>query len=737
MGNAIIRGRGDLTYVNNYAGSLSLSETIATSDLTGTLAVTSGSATVTGTATVFTTELNPGQFVIAVNTSTHESYWLAVKQIVSDTSFIAWRAVTSSRSGMTGKRTPVIFAVDQQRGTQIWGNTIRLDRGTLLSVGDGTFRLNGTAISASLTVTRAPKISLYNSGAGTYTNFTLGMTLSNVTITAASNTNPVSLTSNAHGLSTGDGITISGGTGNWTAINGSWTITVTGANTFTIPVDSTAFGALTGTPVYPSRPILVAAAGGTKNMQAGVYSVVITPARTQTLGFNNPSQRATVTLTDNQRIQITFPAMDTTNGQNAWGVWVTRYADTLGADKNNLLGPWYYLDQYSGSTSGFSTFIEWYDAEVERNDLVTYENDPPPSANFVALLNNVPVWISCQGANGSSPGPFIFPAKPGNIEAAPAIIAFSSSPPETIVGAVSAAGRVYLMTTNHLEIAQGTPDSSVPVLIRPFWTVGFTRPDQLAFINDTLYGHSVQGPARSATDGVPGSEEFDFAIDVSEFTDTWVAGHALVAYDPVNNIVCYFHVAESVNASGFWTTRILGYGLRQQAWIADITLSSTTQDMIVTSCAMVQNRLQFLCGGRLANDSVSVGSYQFDSISGDTIAMYIAPPFTDYNSELRAHTVKRIGARCKSTSGSIGVFGAQASEAIPVTALETGNSSSLTGAVSLTPNSTSVTQYPQLQVNCSGLAQSTIRFQSTYSGSGTLERVDEIVVESSSIGCRI
>jgi hypothetical protein len=125
MENALIRGRDPLTYLECYGGSLSLSETIATSDLTGTLAVTSGSAAVVGTGTAFTTELNPGQFVIAVNTSTHESYWLAVKEITSDTSFTAWRAVTSSKSGMTGKRTPVMFSVDQQRGTQIWGNTIQ------------------------------------------------------------------------------------------------------------------------------------------------------------------------------------------------------------------------------------------------------------------------------------------------------------------------------------------------------------------------------------------------------------------------------------------------------------------------------------------------------------------------------------------------------------------------------------------------------------------------------------
>lgn len=73
-----------------------------------------------------------------------------------------------------------------------------------------------------------------------------------VSISAASNANPVSLTSTAHGFNTNSRpkITISGATVNWTPINGTFTATITGANTFTIPVDSTTFGALTGTVVF-------------------------------------------------------------------------------------------------------------------------------------------------------------------------------------------------------------------------------------------------------------------------------------------------------------------------------------------------------------------------------------------------------------------------------------------------------------------------------------------------------
>ena len=76
-------------------------------------------------------------------------------------------------------------------------------------------------------------------------------TASRISISAASNASTVSLTSASHGFSTSQLpiVTISGGTGNWTAINGTFTATITGANTLTIPVDSTSLGALAGTVV--------------------------------------------------------------------------------------------------------------------------------------------------------------------------------------------------------------------------------------------------------------------------------------------------------------------------------------------------------------------------------------------------------------------------------------------------------------------------------------------------------
>jgi uncharacterized protein (TIGR03437 family) len=80
-------------------------------------------------------------------------------------------------------------------------------------------------------------------------------TRSGLTISSATNAAPVVFTSTDHKLSTGQTVTISGATGSWTPVNGSFGVTVVDADTFSIAVDSTNFGALSGTlsvQVYPS-----------------------------------------------------------------------------------------------------------------------------------------------------------------------------------------------------------------------------------------------------------------------------------------------------------------------------------------------------------------------------------------------------------------------------------------------------------------------------------------------------
>lgn len=68
----------------------------------------------------------------------------------------------------------------------------------------------------------------------------------------------------AHELATGDRATISGGTGAWAALNGRYTVTVTSSTTFTVPVDSSGFGGVTGSLAFESGADVLLYGSGTR-----------------------------------------------------------------------------------------------------------------------------------------------------------------------------------------------------------------------------------------------------------------------------------------------------------------------------------------------------------------------------------------------------------------------------------------------------------------------------------------
>jgi len=107
-------------------------------------------------------------------------------------------------------------------------------------------------------------------------------------VTTATNSNPARFTSPAHGLdpyfsknfgtgfAKGPVLNISGGTGAWAAVNGRWTATVTldAPNTFTIPVDTTMFGPMTGKITWAAAPPLIHSA--VRKVASGSPAVVTT-----------------------------------------------------------------------------------------------------------------------------------------------------------------------------------------------------------------------------------------------------------------------------------------------------------------------------------------------------------------------------------------------------------------------------------------------------------------------------
>ena len=136
---------------------------------------------------------------------------------------------------------------------------------TTASLGDGT---SHTAYSAAHDIFAAVSNTAFTdtaqfksttmAGSSVVARFTANVNFgatAGTSISAATNASPVVLTSTGHGLNTGASVTISGATGSWTPINGTSTITKIDANSFSIPVDSTAFGALTGTVVFSGKAL--------------------------------------------------------------------------------------------------------------------------------------------------------------------------------------------------------------------------------------------------------------------------------------------------------------------------------------------------------------------------------------------------------------------------------------------------------------------------------------------------
>lgn len=671
MKNFLLRGEDNQQpYLEVYSGSLNLSETIPGAALTGTVAVTAAGYVATGTGTAFTTELHPGQFVYLHDPGGPRGWLLLVEIITDNTHFTYAKLTGTTISGLTATRMPGIFELGKNRGTQLHGNAFEFDKGTILSVGDGTLRRNGAVLpGVSLVHTnRKPKIAIYNPGTGNFAVYSLGMTMA-------------------------------------------------------------------------AAPVLTGVGGGVKNMQAGNYSILAFPARHETNGYNNSFGKALGTLAaDGDRFRIANPVPDTANGQSAWIYYGTRYNSAVSQAEN---GPWYKiqlvkisdLTDLDADAVADDYYLEWLDAEIQVNELATFDNDIPSDAEMLGVLEGYPIYVSCQGPGSTSPGPMLIPAKPRNIEAAPLKYATALSPPEPIIGAVSALARLYCMTPNTLQIAQTTSNPAAPLITRPFWKVGFNNRYGLCFVNGYLYGATNSGPMRSVADAEEGSEEKRFALYVEELTKLWTKAHGLVAHDPINDAVCFFHSADHLNGAGYWTTRVLVLGLRQQAWIGDIIIESQTRDMIVCGVATVNGKLEFLAGGRTSGGAVTIDTFRFDEGTGSAVDYYVAWGFMDEGEEHRDKWIRSIKVTGKLTNATAGIHGYGPGEEADVTTLETGNSGSKSGSIDLGTLAT-VQETAMIDLSVTEIHKWTTRIDGTWSGSGAKDRIEEVVCQVEITGAR-
>lgn len=762
--NLFIRGLGGSTYSEVYAGSLDLNETIATSAITGTIAFSPSSKTITGTGTSFVTELHIGQRI-----ETLAGEILVVAEIASATSFSVHNYPLTTESGVAAYRLPILFEMDKKRGTLLSGNALEFDKGTILCVGSGVLRVNGSAISASMTASRSAQVAIWQENSSNYLVQTLGFALAPTGISiAASNaagaqnytdanvTTGVGTSNIAiatHGFTTGQEVlpTTAGTLAAPLATNTNVYVIVVDANN--IQLASTLANAMAGTEIN-----FTSVGSGTttltpitKNMPAGDRSIRVAKASTK-LGvpsFGNPGPKLKTTITAGQVITVTLPAMDsnsdTNNPHDAWRIYASAFGGTTAnATANADSGAWYLVRTVSsadlGTTAATTYRLEYLDAEIDGTlRLITFDNDAPPDAEYVATVAGYPVLVSCQGKatvaepTGTSPGPSLVPFKVSNMAAAPLVLDTGQrnevplSPPETIIGSYMAAGRLYLMTANTLQIAVFTADQDFPVATRPFWKAGFRNPYALCFVNGDLYGFTGNGPTRSsASENVgEGSEEHKFAIDVQEIMKDWKPENVFVVEDPKNECVCYVNSGGSKNSSGYWISEIVPFMPGTGEWSMPIVFTSATKDRIITGVATVNGRLEFLMGGRDGGGSMEVKTYRFDEVSGESVPYSQAWSYSDAGSEDRPKKIKNPRVVGKVTSATLGIFGAAAGEDIDITQFATGNSASKTGAIAI-DTGTGVEYRVHEEAAINGLMTFAPQISGTWAGSGDKDRIDEI-----------
>lgn len=264
-----------------------------------------------------------------------------------------------------------------------------------------------------------------------------------------------------------------------------------------------------GMAVPTAAIVLTAVGGGTKNMQAGVYSVRIAPARTTTGGYNNPSPKTEVTLAVNDQIQITFPAMDTASGQDAWDVYVSLFTTGGGIE-----GPWYFYKTVTTadvSSAGGNYTIEYNDAEVSGSRLLTFNNDPPPDACFVATLQLLPILLSCNGRGRKLAGTAATTAADNTVTGT-----------STTFTASLNRGQLIYIDNRLYTVLTVTSDTSIEVDPAPLATASGLD----ISLADTAPGPVVR-PAKPAINGSNVEAfpaEFKVAVDPPENIIGWVRG---------------------------------------------------------------------------------------------------------------------------------------------------------------------------------------------------------------------
>lgn len=395
--------------------------------------------------------------------------------------------------------------------------------------------------------------------------------------------------------------------------------------------------------------------GGTKSMD-GIVSIVACAKRiaTETLSNPTPADVQTMTAAGPNRIRVELPVAAT--GQDAWiyggsywgqgnyGPWRlireirivaegtvaiatlamtgtgTRFKrDLRSGDLVTINGTEYTINAVTSDTAATvisgsnqsagktvtmkQVVLEWRNGEL--TDLIEFDNDEPPILDGLMLFNNVPF-----GWKGST----LYPSKIGNPESFPRIFARSTQTGADIVTALAGDARMFLLTTNGLEVVTFTQNPVDPFLIRQVWSFGFSSPTQAVVAEGTLFAAvgTIKG-VKIVRTRVDDSPDLEFSAPIESDMANWRADRVVMGLDPANGAVLAMHY------DGTSTTTVIPYMLQQGVWGLPIEVSGQ-----VTSAATVNNACEIVI-----KSGANLQVYQWEGGTGENTQSYVAFPFID------------------------------------------------------------------------------------------------------------
>lgn len=410
---------------------------------------------------------------------------------------------------------------------------------------------------------------------------------------------------------------------------------------------------------------VAAESGGSKSMD-GIVSILACAKRIATETVSNPSPVNVQTLSaaGNNRIRVTLGTAAV--GQDAWlfggtywgqgnfGPWRlirevritaegsatytngsnavtgngTRFnRDLRNGDQITVSASTYYvkvlsdtsLELYSDATlvtasnftgtTGVQTttvtqvVLDWRNGEL--TDLIEFDNDEPPILDGLMLFNNVPFGWQ---------GNILYPSKIGNPESFPRVYARSTQTGADIVSALAGDARIFLLTTNGLEVVTFTQNPTDPFLIRQAWSFGFSSPTQAVVAEGTLFAAvGTASGVKVVRTRVDDSPDLEFSSPVESDMATWDVANVVMGIDPTNGAILVMRY------DGVSKTTVIPFMLQQGVWGLPIEISGQ-----VTSAATVNNTCELI-----VKSGSDFTAYQWEGGSGESTSSYVAFPFID------------------------------------------------------------------------------------------------------------